>query len=95
MAADANMVAMTAAITALTNMIATIRAPARPPPVHDPVQSDVPFDLLTRAASQAYAELCSPLDDEWNGHVKTFPSFIISLQERAAEVKWNDGKVLT
>ena len=89
MAAETNMLAMTAAITALTNMIATIRAPARPPPVHDPVQSDVPFDLSTRAASQAYTELCSPLDDEWNGHVETFPSFIVSLQERAAEGKWN------
>ena len=89
MAAEANMIAMTAAITALTNMIATIRAPARSPPVHDPVQSDIPFDLSTRAASQAYTELCSPLDNEWNGHVETFPSFIVSLQERAAEGKWN------
>ena len=89
MAAEENMLAMTAAITALPNTIATIRAPVRPPLVHDPVQSDVPFDLSTRAASQAYTELCSPLDDEWNGHVETFPSFIVSLQECAAEGKWN------
>ena len=89
MADSANMIAMTAAITALTNMIATIRAPARPPPVHDPVQEDIPFDLSTRAASQAYTEICAPLKDEWDGHVETFPSFIVSLQDRAAEGKWN------
>ena len=89
MADSVNMIAMTAAITALTNMIATIRAPARPPPVHDPVQEDIPFDLSTRAASQAYTEICAPLKDEWDGHVETFPSFIVSLQDRAAEGKWN------
>ena len=64
MAANVNMIAMTAAITALTNMIATIRAPAGPPLVHDPVQCNVPFDLSTRAASQAYTEICAPLNNE-------------------------------
>ena len=47
MTADANIIPMTAATTALTNMIATIRAPARPPPGHDPVQGDVPFNIST------------------------------------------------
>jgi len=89
MAADANMLAMTAAITALTNMIATIRAPARPPPAHDPVQGDVPFDLSTRAVSHAYIEICVPLKNEWDGHAETFPSCIVSLQNRAVEGKWD------
>ena len=89
MAADTNMLAMTAAITALTNMIAMIRSPARPPPVHNSVQSDVSFDVSTRVASQAYTEICSLLDDEWDRHVETLPSFIVFLQERAAEGKWN------
>ena len=57
MAADANMIAMTAAITALTNTIATIRAPTRPPLVYGPVQGDVPFNLSIRAASQTYTEI--------------------------------------
>jgi len=89
MATNANMLAMTASITALMNMIATIRAPARPPPVHDPVQGDVPFDLSTQAASQAYIEICTPLKNEWDGHVETLPSFIVSLQDRAVEGKWD------
>lgn len=67
------------------NMITTIRAPARPHPDPDPVQGDVQFDLSTRAASHAYTEICSPLKDEWDGHVETFPSFILALQMRATE----------
>jgi len=89
MAVDANMIAMTAAITAITNMIATIRAPARPPPVYDLVQGDVPLGLSTRSASQAYTEICAPLKNEWDGHVETFPSFIVSLQDRVAKGKWD------
>jgi len=61
MITDANMIAMTAAITALMNMIATIRAPGKPPPDHKPVQDDVPFHLSTRSASHAYTEICAPL----------------------------------
>ena len=89
MASNANMIAMTATITALTNMITTIRTPTRPSLVHDPIQGDVPFDLYTRAASQEYTEVCVPLKDEWNGHVEIPPSFIIALQMSAAEGKWD------
>jgi len=89
MTADGNIIAMTASITALMNMITTIRAPARSPPVHDPVQGDVPFDLSTRAASQTYNEIYAPLKNEWDRHVENFPSFIVSLQDRAAKGKWD------
>ena len=87
MAADANMIAMTAAVRALINMIAMIRAPTIFPPVHDPFPGNTPFDLSTQAASHAYTEICEPLKNEWDGHVANFPSFIASLQDRAAEGK--------
>ena len=38
---------------------------------------------------KTYAEASSPLDEIWDGCVNTFPSFIIYLQIRANETKWN------
>ena len=59
-ATKANILAMTSAIAALTTMINNIRPPARTP-VFDPFQGDIPFDLSTRAASQAYIDISAPL----------------------------------
>ena len=61
---DEKIIAMTAAITALTIMISTIRAPERAPPVRDTFQGDIPFDLSTRAMAQAYIDVSAPLKDE-------------------------------
>ena len=84
--------ALAAAILALTNVLATIRAPpppAAPVPVFDPFDSADPFDLSTRAGSTAYSTISAPLDEVWDGHVATFPSFIVALRLRGEEGKWN------
>jgi len=75
-ATEARVLAMTNAIAALTTMINNIRPPA-PTPVFDPFQGDVPFDLSTCAASQAYINVSAPLQDEWDGNVATFSSFVV------------------
>ena len=82
--------ALAAAILALTNVIATMRQPApAPTPVFDPFDSTKPFDLSTRAGSTAYSTISAPLDEVWDGHVATFPSFIVALRLRSEEGKWN------
>jgi len=47
-AAAANATALTAAITTLTNTIATIRAPITAPQVFDPFKEDLPYNLAIR-----------------------------------------------
>ena len=89
-ATEASVLATINEITALATMINNIRPPVRTP-VFDPFQEDVPFDLSTRAASQTYIDISAPLQDEWDGNVATFPSFIVSLQMRDAEGKWNQA----
>ena len=84
--------ALAAAIIALTNVLQTIRAPPAPiapKPVFDPFDSNDPFDLSTRAGSTAYTTISAPLDEIWDGHVSTFPSFIVALRLRGEEGKWN------
>ena len=83
--------ALAAAITALSNAIANFHPPAAPAhhAVFDPFAADQPFDLTTRQGAQAYNEASSPLDEIWDGSVNTFPSFIVNLQIRAQEAKWN------
>jgi hypothetical protein len=58
-------------------------------PILDPFQSAQPFDLASRAGSIAYTTACSALDEPWDGTPDTFPTFIISLKIRAAEIHWN------
>ena len=78
------------AILALTNVIATMRQPApASTPVFDPFDSTEPFDLSTRAGSAAYTTISAPLDEVWDGHVATFPSFIVALRLRSEEGGWN------
>jgi hypothetical protein len=48
-----------------------------------------PFDLSSRAGSSAFEKACSPLSDKWDGSVEKLPNFIISLQTRATECKWD------
>ena len=81
--------ALAAAITALSTAIANLQPRADPPPVFDPFAEDKPFNLSTRQGAQSYSEASSPLDEIWDGCVNTFPSFIINLQIRANEAKWN------
>ena len=87
----ADTTAHAAAITALTNTIALIRAPALPVPVIDPFIEDQPFNLASRAVDQAYTNISTVLNDKdvWDGNIYTFPSFIMDLRLRAEEVEWN------
>ena len=82
-------VALTQAITALTNAISFLQPPPEPAAVYDTFAPDVPFNLSTRLGSQAYSDISSPLDEVWDGSVNTFPSFIVALTIRAKESKWN------
>ena len=85
----ADQLALTQAITALTNAIAFLQPPPQPAAVYDPFASDVPFNLSTRLGSQAYSDISSPLDEVWDGSVNTFPSFMVALTIRAKEGKWD------
>ena len=73
---------LAAAITALTNAIALIQAPARSAPVFDPFIEDQLFNLASRAGDQAYTSISAALKDEdvWDGNVTTFPSFVVALR---------------
>ena len=88
-AAATNAAALTATITTLTNAIALIKAPVPSPQVFDPFQADVPYNLASRLGSQAYADVSALLDDTWDGTVNTFPLFVVALNLRAEEGKWN------
>ena len=88
--------ALATAIQALAEAIA--RMQARPSTttttttataIFDPFAEDTPFDLSSRAGVQAFSEACAKLDNEWDGSVHTFPSFLVSLRLRANEAKWD------
>jgi len=73
----ADAVALVADITALTYAIALIRAPAPPAPMFDPFVEDQPFNLASRAGSQAYTYLRRfQQRRRVGGNVSTFPPFI-------------------
>ena len=76
-----------AAIQALTTVITTINAP--PPPTYEPFAPTQPFNVATRAGSQAYTNASSPLDELWDGEISTFPSFLVSLRIHANDSNWN------
>ena len=77
------------AIQALVTAIGLLRPPPPRTSVFDPFAHDIPFDLATRSGSQAYNDASAPLDEEWNGDVSTFPSFVVALRLRASEAKWD------
>ena len=83
-ATEASILAMKVTITAMTRMLSAIRPPARTP-VFESFKGDIPFDLSTQDSARAYIDVSASLQDEWDGDVATFPSFIVSLQMRAAE----------
>ena len=82
-------VALSAASTALTNVIALIRTLVPAPQVSEPFQADVPYNRASMLSSQAYADVSEPLDDIWDGMVNIFPLFVVGLNLRAEEDKWN------
>jgi len=60
----ADAVALVADITALTYAIALIRAPAPPAPMFDPFVEDQPFNLASRAGSQAYTNISAAFNNK-------------------------------
>jgi hypothetical protein len=81
--------ALNAIAVALTNCNQQQAVAPAHPPVLDPFSSTAPLDLSLRVGSTAFALVCAPLDDPWDGTADTLPSFIISLRIRSSEVQWN------
>ena len=89
-----NNAALAVAIQALIQVIQGMQqhqavAPAANVPILDPFASNAPFNLASRAGDTAFQRASSALDETWDGTVETFPSFIIALRIRSAEVGWN------
>ena len=82
---------LAAALQALAQAIQNIpqvQQAAPHQPLLDPYTDHAPFDLLSRAGSQAFATACTALDDTWDGTADAFPTFIVALCVCAREVNW-------
>ena len=82
--------ALTAAITALTNAITGFAAPAAPAtrtPIHNIFASNDAFDVSTKAGMEALSIVSKPLDQKWDGSTSTFPEFLVNLRLRAIKGK--------
>ena len=82
---------LAAALQALAQAIQNIpqaQQPAPHQPLLDPYTDHAPFDLSSRAGSQAFATACMVLDDTWDGTADAFPTFVVALRVRAREVNW-------
>ena len=91
MAAPVDPDALANALQALTAVLQTFQAnpPASPAAaahvnILDAFESINPFVIGSRAGSYAFAKASAPLDETWDGTIKQFPSFIISLRVRAS-----------
>jgi len=80
--------ALMTVLQALTNIIATMRAPAAPLPIFEPFSEDQPFNLTTSLGAQTFADVCKGFKEPWDGKVSSFPYFVVKLSLRVAEVKW-------
>lgn len=93
MAAPDQTLALTNAITALTNAIATIGPPpaaaAARTPIHDIFASNDAFDLSTKAGMEALTAISKPLNQAWDGSTIGFPEFLVNLQLQFIKGKWN------
>ncbi len=78
------------ALAALTAILTTMSAPRSSPVVLDPFSSGQPFNLSNRADAAAYQILCAALDVKWDGDVKKFPPFLITLKIKAKDMHWDD-----
>ena len=82
---------LAAALQALAQAIQNIpQVPQAAPhqPLLDPYTDQAPFDLSSRAGSQAFTTACAILDDTWDGTANAFPTFVVALRVRAREVNW-------
>ena len=88
-------VALTQAINGLVGFlqqqqqppVAPVQQPAAP--LLNLYDSDQPFDLSTCVGSSAFNKACEALDMKCDGTVKAFLAFVMSLQLRAREVRWD------
>ena len=68
---------LAAALQALAQAIQNIpQVPQAAPhqPLLDPYTDHAPFDLSSRAGSQAFTTACAILDDTWDGTANAFPT---------------------
>ena len=75
--------AIVAAFQALVTAVAALSPAAAPTKVHDPLATNEPCDFYTRSSSSAYTTIFSPLDELWDGAVKSFPSFLVAVRIHA------------
>ena len=88
----ANPPELAAALQALAQAIQNIpqvQPAAAHEPLLDPFTTNAPFDLSSRAGSQAFTTACTALDDTWDGTADAFPTFIVALRVRAREENWS------
>ena len=84
-----------ALITALTELAAAMannaggNAAAGHAPILDPLATNNPFDLGSRAGATAFTQVCAALDTKWDGTSLVFPSFLTALRIRAREAGWD------
>ena len=81
----AEVAALITALQALANMIATMRSPAVPLQISDPLSEDQPFKLATRLGAHNFADVYKGFKKSWDGDVPSFPSVVVKLCLRAAE----------
>jgi len=81
--------ATAAALQALAAAIAALQPADTSRKIYDSFESNNPFDLSTCSSCSAYDKIFSTLDNVWSGEVDNFPSFVVSLKNRAKEGKWD------
>ena len=58
-------------------------------PLLDLFDEATPFDMSSRAGSTAMTIASAALGEKWDGTVTKLPTFLLSLKQRAQDVKWN------
>lgn len=82
--------ALANAMNALASAISAFQPSATTtPPVTNLYATNDAFDLSTRTGLNAFNAISQPLDEKWDGTTENFVSFLISLQVRAREGKWD------
>ncbi|CAJ1948633.1 unnamed protein product, partial [Cylindrotheca closterium] len=60
-----------------------------PTPILDSFDDATPFDISSRQGSTAVAHASAPLRTSWAGVLEELFQFVLLIQTRAAEVKWD------
>lgn len=58
-------------------------------PLYDLFDNGTPFDMNSRAGSSAMSIASAALSEKWDGSATKLPTFLLSLKQRAQDVKWD------